>query len=295
MSLDLPYKIVTPFAKSGDRNTIPETAVSGGAANAANFNDGFPQVTMTPKSAGGIPPAGRDMNGILYTLSTAIQYLQAGMIFKYDANFASAISGYNKGALLLQNDESGIWVSDIDGNTSNPETSGDWHPLDTGKASITVAGANIILTRAQAAHPIIEVSGTLTNNVTVTFPPFIQIWTVMSSVTSGNYNLTFKPSSGAGVVIENGKSIIACNGTDIVRIDGAENAMKTGTIYAYGGSVPPGDDLLCNGQAVSRTLQSSLFSAIGTQYGAGDGSTTFNVPNITVKPLGINEIYCIKV
>jgi len=295
MSLDAPDKITIPFANSGSKNTIPTAVSAGDDDNQASYTDGFPEVTMTPKSAGGKPPKGRDMNGILYALSKAIQYTQAGMLFKFDSSFASAISGYNKGALLLQNDESGIWVSDTDGNTNNPETQDGWHPLDTGKASFTVAGANITMTRAQAAHPIIEVSGTLTNNVTVTFPPFIQIWTVMSSVTSGNYNLTFKPSSGAGVVIENGKSIIACNGTDIVRIDGAENAMKTGTIYAYGGSVPPGDDLLCNGQAVSRTLQSSLFSAIGTKYGAGDGSTTFNVPNITVKPLGINEIYCIKV
>lgn len=37
--------------------------------------------------------------------------------------------------------------------------------------------------------------------------------------------------------------------------------------------------LLCNGQAVSRTTYANLFAAIGTRYGAGDGSTTFNVPN----------------
>jgi len=39
--------------------------------------------------------------------------------------------------------------------------------------------------------------------------------------------------------------------------------------------------LLCNGQAVSRTTYSVLFGVIGTTYGAGDGSTTFNVPNIS--------------
>lgn len=37
--------------------------------------------------------------------------------------------------------------------------------------------------------------------------------------------------------------------------------------------------LLCNGAAVSRTTYANLFAAIGTRYGAGDGSTTFNVPN----------------
>lgn len=45
--------------------------------------------------------------------------------------------------------------------------------------------------------------------------------------------------------------------------------------------------LLCNGQAVSRTTYAALFSAIGTRYGAGDGSTTFNVPDIQGRsPIG---------
>lgn len=37
--------------------------------------------------------------------------------------------------------------------------------------------------------------------------------------------------------------------------------------------------ILCNGQAVNRTTYANLFAAIGTRYGTGDGSTTFNVPN----------------
>jgi microcystin-dependent protein len=43
--------------------------------------------------------------------------------------------------------------------------------------------------------------------------------------------------------------------------------------------IPPGW-LLCNGQAVDRTQYRRLFEAIGTSFGAGDGSTTFNVPNV---------------
>lgn len=46
----------------------------------------------------------------------------------------------------------------------------------------------------------------------------------------------------------------------------------------FGGSVPNGW-LLCNGAAISRTTFSALFAAIGTTWGAGDGSTTFNVPD----------------
>jgi microcystin-dependent protein len=45
-------------------------------------------------------------------------------------------------------------------------------------------------------------------------------------------------------------------------------------------STAPTGWLFCAGQAVSRTTFSALFSAIGTTYGAGDGSTTFNVPDL---------------
>jgi hypothetical protein len=50
-------------------------------------------------------------------------------------------------------------------------------------------------------------------------------------------------------------------------------------IQCYGINQPPGT-LLCTGQAVSRTTYSALFAAIGTTFGTGDGSTTFNVPNL---------------
>lgn len=53
-----------------------------------------------------------------------------------------------------------------------------------------------------------------------------------------------------------------------------------GVVSAYGGSSAPTGYLLCDGSAVSRTTYSALFTAIGTAYGAGDGSTTFNVPNL---------------
>lgn len=53
-----------------------------------------------------------------------------------------------------------------------------------------------------------------------------------------------------------------------------------GEIHAFGGSVVPSGYLLCNGQAVSRTEYSELFAVIGTAYGKGDNSTTFNVPDL---------------
>lgn len=50
--------------------------------------------------------------------------------------------------------------------------------------------------------------------------------------------------------------------------------------FAYGSNaVPPSGWLHCNGSAISRTTYADLFSVIGTKFGSGDGSTTFNVPD----------------
>ena len=52
-----------------------------------------------------------------------------------------------------------------------------------------------------------------------------------------------------------------------------------GTIIPCGNSAALPRTLLCNGAAVSRTTYSALFAAIGTTYGVGDGSTTYNIPD----------------
>ena len=63
----------------------------------------------------------------------------------------------------------------------------------------------------------------------------------------------------------------------------------SGSIVGFGGSSAPTGWLLCDGSAVSRTTYSDLFSAISTAYGVGDGSSTFNVPNLKGKvPVGLD-------
>jgi microcystin-dependent protein len=56
--------------------------------------------------------------------------------------------------------------------------------------------------------------------------------------------------------------------------------LEAGQISVWPTTTPPGGWALCDGQAVSRAVYPALFSRIGTTYGAGDGSTTFNLPNL---------------
>lgn len=58
-----------------------------------------------------------------------------------------------------------------------------------------------------------------------------------------------------------------------------QSLIPIGSIVAYGGSSAPTGWLMCDGTPVSRTTYATLFTAIGTAYGTGDGSTTFNLPN----------------
>ena len=63
------------------------------------------------------------------------------------------------------------------------------------------------------------------------------------------------------------------------RIDNKDDGLPPGSMVPFAGTNVPKGYLLCNGAAVSRTTYAKLFAAIGTKWGAGDGSTTFNLPN----------------
>jgi len=69
-------------------------------------------------------------------------------------------------------------------------------------------------------------------------------------------------------------------------------SIPIGGILASAESSPSSGWLLCDGAAVSRTAYAALFAAIGTTYGVGDGSTTFNVPDLRGRiPVGSGSAY----
>ncbi len=67
-------------------------------------------------------------------------------------------------------------------------------------------------------------------------------------------------------------------------------ALPAGSMTMYGGSTLPSGWLECDGSAVSRTTYAALFTAVGTTWGAGDGSTTFNLPDLRSRsPVGAGQ------
>lgn len=101
--------------------------------------------------------------------------------------------------------------------------------------------------------------------------------------------LAFEPVPGFTIAIATSDSI-----TITPRITAADNggdAVTIGTRLMWHSATPPTNYLSCDGSAVSRTTYSELFNTIGTTYGVGDGSTTFNLPNEQWGPSLIGPVH----
>lgn len=68
--------------------------------------------------------------------------------------------------------------------------------------------------------------------------------------------------------------------TDLVTVGQLQTTTPIGALIDFAGSTAPAGWLLCYGQAISRSENSALFAVIGTAYGEGDGTTTFNLPDL---------------
>lgn len=232
---DIPARILKAFGLNGPKNTIPtDSSTSTDNNGVATFDKGFPPITMQPLSAGGIPPSGKDMNGILYALSLKEQWADAGMSYPFNSDFATAISGYPKGAVLLNSQQSGKWLNLTDGNSTSPESltgaSTGWVPLDNyGVTTITgLAATNVTLSSLQAAKERIVLTGTLTSNIALIFPAWMASWTVVNNCT-GAFTVTCRTASGSGITAETGTTEkLYCDGVNITRDFGTASQRNVG-------------------------------------------------------------------
>lgn len=120
-----------------------------------------------------------------------------------------------------------------------------------------------------------------------------------SIATSGSYNdLSNKPTLGTAsdkdvgtsannvVQLDSNAKIPAVDGSQVINIsynnllDTPLTTIPQGIILPFSSSSVPSGFLECDGSAISRTTYSGLFSLMGTTFGIGDGSTTFNIPDL---------------
>ena len=116
-----------------------------------------------------------------------------------------------------------------------------------------------------------------------TYNPSTNSWTQDNTAQSST---AVRLNAGGSIELlfcESGKSTISWKSLDF-------SGNKAGDIKLTACASAPSGWLICNGSAVSRTTYSALFAAIGTTYGSGNGSTTFNLPNLSGRfALGVSS------
>ncbi|MDK1331621.1 phage tail protein [Cronobacter sakazakii] len=285
-SSDIPSRITKAFGVNGLKNAIPvDSSAATDNGGVATFDKGFPPITMQPLSAGGIPPSGKDMNGVLYSATLQQQWQNAGMTYPFSQDFSDAISGYPKGAIVPSSVYTGQWLNLNEANGTPPESSTGastgWVPINNyGITQITMTTGSVVMSSLQAAKDRIIISGTLTANVNLIFPAWIKSWVVHNNCT-GNFTVTCRTASGSGVVVIPGLvSRIFCDGVNISDETYNPNNDMVGMVAAFAANAAPTGWLVANGGLISRVTYARLFSRIGTTFGAGDGSTTFALPDM---------------
>lgn len=116
----MPKLLKTPFAvdaAEGFRTDIQES--TGVAPNSATYQIGFPPNTMQSIAAGGMPPKGSDLNGVLYDITDNLVFLTQGGGYGFDSAYATSIGGYPLNAKLRLNDGTEA-ISTIANNTNDP-------------------------------------------------------------------------------------------------------------------------------------------------------------------------------
>ena len=105
---------------------------------------------------------------------------------------------------------------------------------------------------------------------------------VQESANAGVHSLT----AGSGISVSSSTGDVTVTNTGVLSVNGSTGTVTiqgvpSGALSMWPTATAPTGYLLCTGSAVSRTTYAALFAIIGTTFGVGDGSTTFNLPNYT--------------
>ena len=276
-----PGKLVLPFANSGNKNSIPVASQIGITPGAASLADGFPPLTMTPVAAGGVPPSGLDMNGILYEMSAIVRWANAGGGYPYDADFATSddVAGYPKGARVLRADGSGYWFNTVDNNETDPDSGAavGWVPdFTSGAATVPMASANVTLTPVQYGKPIVIITGALTSDLNLVFPNIDGNWTLINR-TTGNFSITAKTATGVGVQTQGGfVGQLVSDSTDIYAAGSNKNQFYVG---ARNFIQTPVDGVTSNQAGIEAAVAYAFAIGADIDWAPGTYVSTANIPN----------------
>ena len=135
-----PIFIPIAFAANGLKNPIYKTRQVGQPIEDFTWNEGAPQVTMTPKEDGGLAPKGQDFNGVLNAMCEHNVFSQNGGRYKWSQETIDNYGEYQEGAIVQSDDNKKEFIC-ISSNTNNPNENMQGWSIYTGQGSIPIASS----------------------------------------------------------------------------------------------------------------------------------------------------------
>ena len=296
-----PYQIYSiPFANSGDLISIPVAAQPNGSIS---YTQGYgPNYELIQTDPNYLDVPRPQTNQIYYDITNNLQQYQYVGTFPF---ITAALNGgipvpYTLGARVQYDDGTGLknYESLITNNTNVPNvTSTFWR---------VVSPSNIVTpSDLQTSNYIFGVNTGTANAIIVAPSPSYGAYAVgtvvkvlLSAPNTGAVTLQIGANAAVNVQITSTDGLSSLVGGELNTgifefiylgtvfqlmnpITSATPDVPIGTVLDYASASPlPQNFLACDGSAISRATFSDLFAVIGTTWGVGDGSTTFNLPNL---------------
>lgn len=143
------------------------------------------------------------------------------------------------------------------------------------------------MTIASLSAYLASLAETLTNK-TLTAPAITSGTGKSTAMIVGNIaggtggSIPYQSAADTTVLLANGTAgqVLTSAGTTLAPSWATATSVPAGSLFPFAAATAPSGYLLCDGSAVSRATYATLFGVVGTTYGVGDGSTTFNLPDL---------------
>lgn len=267
-----PTKWYIQIGVNSEKANIPVSA----GVDQIDLSKLYPSAYELPLDAGGNAVGRTEMNALFSTLAENIYFQQQGGVYSYDSTI-----DYTVGTLVLYSNNLYKCIQAHSHTTPRaPTNTSHWQ-----KIVIQSDIANFVtLNTAQTISAIKNFSALPTTSVSPTDSTQLTNKRYVDTKVSLSGNQTVagtKTFSNSPLMPTATAGDSSAKGASTAFVQNAiAQLVPTGTILAFGGVTAPRGFLICDGSAVSRTTYANLFAVIGTRYGAGNGSTTFNLPKL---------------
>jgi len=285
-----PNKWSEVLGYNADYNQLPEDATL-----TASFSKLFPEITQIPLEVGGTPPKRMDLNAIFKLIGENVFYYQNGGVFEYNDNFH-----YEVGNVIRFNNK--IFLCIRENSRTNKHAPNDatyWQQITTNDilrnyvksvngitpdANGNVSFSYVKYTDLTPYAKRTELEPKIDRAEFIeTLRRYVKSVNGITPDANGNVSFSYVKYSDLTPYATKSELTPKADRSELAPLatkTEVEIACPVGTVHAFAGVYAPNGWLLCNGQAVSRSQYSRLFSVISTRYGGGNGSTTFNVPDM---------------